>query len=127
MNRRHSITTLILYQTTANFNNARDKSLLKTVLVKEKMLKTSIFFFYFSFSCNVFYPIKSGSHLLSYSVFVVCNSVQFGQLKNFVVVVTFDCMGKGEITQRRKCLETEKNALLTMLSIDVNCNCKMSQ
>ena len=51
-----------LYHTILNFNNAKEKNLLKTLWEKEKMLVTSIF----SFSRNVFYPSQKEFLCLSH-------------------------------------------------------------
>ena len=54
---------------------------LKTLWRKEKMLVTSIF----SFSHNVFNPIKVQNHHFKHLNFVVCKCFQFGQGQIFVV------------------------------------------
>ena len=56
----------------------QERSLLKTLWEKEKMLVTSIFSFFHS----VFYPIKDRNHHLSYVYFVVCKCFQFGHIQN---------------------------------------------
>ena len=58
-NRTHVwYTYLSLYHTTRTFNDPEEKRLFKTLREKEKMLVTSIF----SFSHNVFKPIKDKNH-----------------------------------------------------------------
>ena len=47
---------------------------LKTLLEKEKMLVTSIF----SFTHNVFNPVRGKNHSFSYFYFVVCKCFEFG-------------------------------------------------
>ena len=64
-----------------NFWCTVEKSLLKTLWEKKKMLVTNIFFF----SHNVSYPMKDNFNNLSNIEFVVCKYFQFGQAKNFVV------------------------------------------
>ena len=71
------------YHTIPTFNDPQERGLLKTLLKKEKMLVTSIF----SFSHNVFYPIKDRNLHLSYNYFVICKCVQFDLVQNFVVWV----------------------------------------
>ena len=46
------------------------------------MLVTSIF----SFSLNVFYPIKDKLKHLSKICLVVCKSFQFGHIQNFIIL-----------------------------------------
>ena len=58
-------------------SDPEEKSLLKTLWEKEKMLVTSIF----SFPHNVFYHIKEKLHHLSHNEIVV----EFVQGQNFVV------------------------------------------
>ena len=60
---------------------AQERSLLKPLWETVKMLVTSIF----SFSYNVFYPIKDRNHHFSYIYCVVCKCFQFGHVQNFVV------------------------------------------
>ena len=64
-----------------DFQQSQDRSLLKTLWEKEKMLVTSIF----SFSHNVFYPIKDRNHHLSYIYFIVCKCFEFDDVHNFVI------------------------------------------
>ena len=58
-----------------------EKSLLKTLWEKEKMLVTSIF----SFTHNVFYPSQNKFQFFIYIYFVICKSFQFGQVPFSVV------------------------------------------
>ena len=60
--------TLTLYHTIPTFNDPQERSLLKTLWEKEKMLVTSIF----SFSQNVFNTIKDKNNHFKYFNFVVC-------------------------------------------------------
>ena len=71
------------YHTILTFNDPQERGLLKTLLKKEKMLITSIF----SFSHNVFYPIKDRNLHFSYNYFVICKCVQLDLVQNFVVWV----------------------------------------
>ena len=73
--------TLTLYHTILTFNDPQERILLKTMWKKEKMLVTSIF----SFSHNVFYPIKDRNHYLSFIYSVICKCFQFGHIQNLVV------------------------------------------
>ena len=73
--------TVTLYHTILTCNDSQERSLWKTLWEKEKMLVTSIF----SFSQNVFYPVKDRYHYLNYINFVVCKCFQFGHIQNFVV------------------------------------------
>ena len=57
------------------------RRLLKTLQEKEKMLVTSMF----SFSHNVFFPIKDRNHHFSNNEFVVCKCFQFGPDQDFVL------------------------------------------
>ena len=59
----------------------RERILLKTLWEKEKMLVTSNY----SFSYNVFLPIKDKNDHLSFIYSVVCKCFQFGQVQNFGV------------------------------------------
>ena len=54
---------------------------LKPLLEKEKMLISSIF----SFSNNVFQPLKERNHHFRNIKFVICKCFQSGQGQNFVV------------------------------------------
>ena len=54
-------------------------NIMKTSLEKEKMLVTSIF----SFSHNVFFPIKDKNHHLEYIYFVVCKYFEFAPVYDF--------------------------------------------
>ena len=56
------------------FDTPEEKSLLKRLWEKKKMLVTSIFFF----SHNVFYSMKQNFNVLSNIWFVVCKCFQFG-------------------------------------------------
>ena len=58
------------------FLRLQDRSLLKTLWEKEKMLVTTNV----SFSRDVFYPIKDRNHHLSYIYFVACNCFQYGHV-----------------------------------------------
>ena len=76
-----SIVYLTLYHMIPAFNNLQERMLLETLWEKEKMLVSSIF----SFSHNVFYPIKDRNHQYSNGEFVVCKYFHFGQGQKFVV------------------------------------------
>ena len=68
-------------QHNSDFQRTWDRSRLKTLKEKEKMLVTSIF----SFSNNVFYPSQYKFQLFSHIYFVICKFFQFGPVKKFVI------------------------------------------
>ena len=69
---------LTLYHTIRALDNLQQRSLLKTLWEKEKMLVTSIF----SFSHHVFNPIKDKNHHFKYFNVVVCNAFNLVRSKN---------------------------------------------
>ena len=71
------------------------RSLLKTLWEKEKILVTSIF----SFSHNVFYPSQNKFQFFSHIYFIVYKCFQFGPDKNFVVWYRANA-SSGSIIQR---------------------------
>ena len=79
--KRHHLQALTFSQTILTFKNPQERILLKTLREKAKMLVTSIF----SFSNNVFYPIKDRNDHLGFICSVVCKCFQFGNVQIFVV------------------------------------------
>ena len=57
------------------------KDTLKTLWEKEKLLATDIF----SFSHNVFYPIKNKNYKISNIWIIVCKCSEFGPVQKIVV------------------------------------------
>ena len=78
---QHFLFITYFFTTKSQFKQPKKRSLLKTLWEKEKMLVTSIF----SFSLNVFYPIKDRNKHLSYIYFVIWKCFQFVHIQNFVV------------------------------------------
>ena len=66
--------SLTLYHTVPTFNDLEKEAFWKHSGEKEKMLVSSIF----SFSHNVFNPLRDKNHHFKYFDFVVCKCFQFG-------------------------------------------------
>ena len=87
-------TLSVFCQTILTLNDPEEEDFRKTLWEKEKMLVTSIF----SFSHNVFYPIRYRNHCFSNLKFVVCKCFEFGPVRMFVVCVGGRCLCHGGFT-----------------------------
>ena len=107
------LVTLTLYNAIPISNNAkRERSLLKTLWEKEEMLVTSIF----SFSNNVFSPIKDMNHHFSNYEYVMCKCFQFGPIQmQMLLIATAVNLDKAKIllsSRKLSILPTLRNKVL---------------